>query len=474
MKANEMSNKKAKNEDWESQEFDDVRHFLIHSRFGSTHPGIIAALRGIDEEVKRCKRDTKLHQKFASARPVGVPTGMTRASLEDCDTDAVKVEHESMTMTDTDDWQDVTEEDDTLKQHNSDDDAYSTSYLGSLLAKEAVASLAAHKVLCASPTAALAVALHAALLRAGFACTGVPETASSGGFAAPIRDLPPGQFLPSNWENAKADIKLRYRKEGTGSIVLAVSPIGDAAEPHVQVSLAPTLPKEPNPLQFPVTDHINLDSWDRARKDKPAVSPALHYKALATLLTKFAQHFDLGTIDDHVDSKQQPTPGAATNASPYVDYTMLQNRQFLNMNHPTTLPRATSDPTGRFNGPDISVFHDRTASARPSGDFAGDLTPTGIFPYPGGMPEAPGNLMGPNHPMFNGVGGGGMAGVGPNSGFGMKPRFDPYGPPGGPTEPEDPDNLLRNPMNNVRLPGGTGNPNNDLERPPSLNSNKFF
>jgi hypothetical protein len=41
--------------------------------------------------------------------------------------------------------------------------------------------------------------------------------------------------------------------------------------------------------------------------------------------------------------------------------------------------------------------------------------------------------------------------------YGMKPRFDPFGPPGGPTEPHP-----------NTFPGGTGNPNNDLAIPPPV------
>ena len=102
--------------------------------------------------------------------------------------------------------------------------------------------------------------------------------------------------------------------------------------------------------------------------------------------------------------------------------------------------------------------------------------------------------MGPNHPMFTGVGGGhgsgphhypgGMGGMPFNTGVGtMTPRFDPFGPPGGPTQqqqqPDDPDNILpHDPLMQTTKkkvpPGGTGVPNNDMAQPPSLPRNDMF
>lgn len=89
------------------------------------------------------------------------------------------------------------------------------------------------------------------------------------------------------------------------------------------------------------------------------------------------------------------------------------------------------------------------------GDFSDDLLPSGL-PLPGFAdsaynnnqsrnPNTSGNLMGPNHPMFqrtiddddddfnlggNGIGGGENNGFPVPGGLGMNPRFDPYYPPG--------------------------------------------
>lgn len=536
MSTSNTAHKKAQMEvgDGELEDFDALRRYLLQGPFAVDHPAVSAALHGMDQEVKRRHRDAKLRQRFAT-------TASTQsAATDDCGDDAVQVERpslktsfpkdddESMMMM-TDDWHDVTAEEDAVhtlqqQQHEKMEHSHGGGYLGALWAKEAVASLAAHQVLCQSPQGALAVAFHAALLQAGFDCTGVPETEPTvGGFAAPIRKLPPDQFLPSHWEKP-ADIELRYRSEATGSIVLTVASVPGTSEPEVQVSLTPTLRKEPttSAWQFAVADHINLDSWNRARKNnQDAIPPALHYKALASLFTKFAQQFHLGTVEDCMDRQSQPlaeaaASGAAAMDSQYVDHTMLHNRR-QNMDYATTTSDAVTqhDPsTAMATAPSVDLWKldnnrqrpfqpapapdvtladpfpqpfnmrfpnpDRSVSHEPPGDFSGDLTPTGMFPYPHNMPgTTAGNLMGPNHPMFHhNNGSGGTSGLGPpgGGGFGMQPRFDPFGPPGGPTEPEDPDpDHRRNPNPpDLRRPGGTGNPNNDLERLPSLNNNNLF
>jgi len=91
-------------------------------------------------------------------------------------------------------------------------------------------------------------------------------------------------------------------------------------------------------------------------------------------------------------------------------------------------------------------------------------------------PRPGGNLMGPNHPAF----GGNHSGIG--GGYGMRPRFDPFGPPNGPQDPnhDDNNNLMdpRRPQQHPRRPppppGGLGDPNPDHERPPSNLSNNMY
>ncbi len=85
------------------------------------------------------------------------------------------------------------------------------------------------------------------------------------------------------------------------------------------------------------------------------------------------------------------------------------------------------------------------------GDFDADWQPTQIVPPGFGGGGGGGNLMGPNHPLFDGRGGvgGGVGGVG-GRGRGMQPRFDPWGPVPGMGEPDN-DELLP--------PGGRGRGN---------------
>lgn len=113
-----------------------------------------------------------------------------------------------------------------------------------------------------------------------------------------------------------------------------------------------------------------------------------------------------------------------------------------------------------YDTPTIQVF--QPGGMR--GDFAGDLNPPG----PDFLGSGGGNLMGPGHPMFTGEG---MPGT--NSGFGMRPRFDPVGPPGGPQDPLR--NQQQQPPRRRGPPGGLGDPNPDHARPPNdLNNNMFM
>merc|ERR1712224_421586 len=105
------------------------------------------------------------------------------------------------------------------------------------------------------------------------------------------------------------------------------------------------------------------------------------------------------------------------------------------------------------------------------GDFDVDLHPAGPF-HPNPLSSQSGSLMGPNHPLFRQpYHDDDMDEMGPDpfnpsfGGLGMQPRFDPYGPPGGPTD------LHRNsrPQRGRPRRGQTnGNPNNDILKPPDL------
>merc|ERR1719498_2313426 len=132
-------------------------------------------------------------------------------------------------------WQDVA-----AKKDDDDDGADGISFLGKQLSRVVIDSISENNVKVKSPVAAIAVVFHASLRSdlLGFSCTGVPEdpSAKKGGFAAPVLELPKSQFLPANWDSKPEKVALRYRKDGTGALVLVVL---EEAERKVHVKLQP-------------------------------------------------------------------------------------------------------------------------------------------------------------------------------------------------------------------------------------------
>lgn len=450
------SNKKPKMD--EDDAFTKVKDYLLACPdISKDHPAIQAALRGIAQEEQRRARDAKLQQKFSKVTTVPAIT-----SVESNDTDLEVIEHEKqhshrsspnpLSSEDLpDDWHEV-------PAGNDDSTAMddSSASLGEALAHASVQSLAQHKTQVRQPWQALAVALHGALRSdlLDFRCTGKEESEpSAGGFALPIRELPATQFLPSNlWSNPNINkVALRYRKAGTGSVVLNVALVkGEKNDAFVNVTFGPSKSHEFNaePLRVKIADHINVDSWNKASSSgaKP-IPPSLHYKRLSSLLTSFCQRFDMGPIHDSNKTSAENT----AEDLPYVDRSV---QAFLRPDPANALPTTVPAPYNQAVEPWM-----REQNQRPTidsafglrvpgrGDFAGDLVPGGfnVDPLHGG------SLMGPDHPMFNG---------GPH---GMVPRFDPFGPP-------QPD------IGGTRGSGpNQGRPNHDHMRPPNnLNNNMFL
>lgn len=106
--------------------------------------------------------------------------------------------------------------------------------------------------------------------------------------------------------------------------------------------------------------------------------------------------------------------------------------------------------------------------SRPYSVGAGDLLPTGLLQYPQrgmlGVNLPGGNMVGPDHPMFRGGADGDYM-----DNPGMMPRYDPIGPPGGPTELDQ-----THTRRGRTPPGGTGIPNNDMEKRPRFGDNNMF
>lgn len=461
-----------------NEDFEKVKKYLLDCPLVSAdHPAIKAAILAIEKEQQRLERDRKLHMKFAAQNKTSATTANSETvNLEDS---VVVVDSRSSspparTEDSTDEmmeWQDVEDK----EEKDSVEDQ--TSYLGKTLAKVAIDALSEHKAKVKSPVAAIAVVFHASLRSSylGFSCTGVPEDESAlkGGFAPPVRELPSHQFLPTSWDAKPDKIALRYRKNGSGAMVLLV----EQSDDNLTVRLQPASSKEPSSqtLTFSLRDHVNLDSWNAAQKASPTVSPALHYKSLAQLLTNFCRTFDLGPILDEEMSQQ-----ASTTSVPYVDNTVVANsirKSDFVPDQPVEIPPIggyNRKPNFQFQVPSTlgEAFPGINPLSMGGGDFVGDLAPAGLrdprFPSAGNG-RMGGNLMGPNHPLFRGGPDGGMIG-GPMNGipFGgpgsMQPRFDPIypdaidfpnggGPPGGPRR--------------SNRPSRTGEPNPDHLPPPN-------
>jgi len=516
------------------------------------HPpsAVLAAIEGLDKDLQRRRRDYKLRTKFgtgggtSAATAAGGEEEEEPVSIEKTDVDLMmmttadekrsdpNVVDDAMLADDDEDWQDVQQQQQgpsssasaaaAHQQQQEQDDLATTTAASSALSRRVIALLGEFPsdVRVRTPAGAVAAALHAALAALEFKCTGLAAatgegggSGSGGGFAAPIRELPPNQFLPARWET-KDGVELRYRKNSiTGSVYLRVtstkdkSDDGDNDDDVVEICLynngsAKKSTEEEarrHPLlEIRLGDYVNLESFRRALASSSSsgagIAPALHYKSLSHLLSRFAATFDLGGAGSSGDG--------VANVLPYVDTTAVLvpnnlNPVLRNTNvplHPTTGGDAPLDPDrpgrdfDRRDGQprDIPPPRDETKppliheefpfrrGGGPHGDFADDLLPAGIPPYLGGNGGVPGggtsgggggggggggSLMGPNHPIFQGGGvgvGPGISGVGPNSGFGMRPRFDPFGPPGGPTE-----------IDNSNRPGGPGDPNRDDEQMPN-------
>lgn len=451
----------------ENDDFETVKRYLLECpHVPSDNPAIKVALEGIEKEQRRRERDAKLQRKFAaqdfaSSSPLSSSNENLSDSLVVVDTStmpppaAASNEHDQDEM----EWQDV------AARKEGDEDEDGTSFLGKKLAKTSIDSISENQVKVKSPVAAIAVVFHASMRSdiLGFSCTGVPEDETKGGFAPPVRELPKSQFLPPTWNTNADKVSLRYRKNGTGALVLVVK---EEADRKIHVQLQPANSKEPpiELLSFSLEEHINLDSWNAALKVSSSVPPSLHYKSLAVLLTNFCRTFDLGSVDEAEGE-------CATTSTPYVD-----NTAAFQMGRPIAksdfvpaqpVPAMATERRKPWKDGIVPSTLDQAFPGRlmPRGDFAGDLAPgRGLmdprFVDPSG--RMGGNMMGPNHPMFQG---GGMHGPplgGPGS---MQPRFDPVYPPG--VEIDIDGNPRRNRPSR-------GEPNPDHLRPPNALGRDMF
>jgi hypothetical protein len=476
--------------------FETVKRYLLNCpHVPNDHPAVRAAVEGLEKEQKRRDRDLKLQAKFTNRTSTTTTTSITQAQAE-ADSD----NNEETTRTNTNpypqrqsstsstnstedsemmEWQDVERK----KEQQQEDPS---SFLGKQLSQLAIQDMAQQDAKVSSPLAAIAVVLHACLRSEllGFLCTGIPETTTGQpsnngfGFAPSIRELPKTTFLPLKWEDNATHISLRYRKPTIGALVLSVSLDDDR---NVSIQMIRNQEPHGEPLEFPLADHINLDSWNAAQKTSgyssggrmAKIAPALHYKALHQLVTNVLRTFDLGVIDSE---QAQDIESSA----PYVDTTVVYSKTTnpIKKKLPALvlLPTVVSEPQpwqpreGHTQVP--ATIHQAFGREFPNapGDFADDLTPGGLGdplrhygPGPGRMG---GNMMGPNHPMFTGgphMGGAPHMG-GPGS---MQPRFDPFLPPGVDPDGFDPDPRTQPPQQQQRRRRHPGEPNPDHLQPPN-------
>lgn len=525
------SSSQSKKHKTEHDDFETVKRYLLDCpHVPNDHPAVRAAVEGLEKEQKRRERDLKLQAKFTNknttAATTTTPAPALASSLTDSDVVVVNQEttnqyqhqyqhqhqhHPPPSTTNTDDsemmeWQDV----EAKKEQQQEDPS---SFLGKQLSQLAIQDMAQHNAKVSSPLAAIAVVLHACLRSEllGFACTGIPEAQASIGFALPIRELPQHTFLPPQWENdsdtttsPNKTISLRYRKPTMGALVLSVTLDEDTdmdrnsnsirnSNRNGNVSIQMIRNQEPHSesLQFPMEDHINLDSWNAAKKTAGGgattrISPSLHYKALHQLVTNVLRTFDLGAIDSEPLGLEASAVAAAAAAAPYVDTTVLHSK--TKSETPThtpvmVLPTAPSSehkyapkPIPKPWQQGVPATIDQAFGRRPfpdaHGDFADDLTPAGLRdPLRIGPGRMGGNLMGPTHPMFTGGPPGAPHMGGPGS---MQPRFDPILPPGvdpGDLDPDtDPDARTRQQQlqqQRLRARRQPGEPNPDHLQPPN-------
>lgn len=291
-------------------------------------------------------------------------------------------------------------------------------------------------------------------------------------------------------------------------------------------------------MTFPLGRYVNLDGY-KAAKAKVAggsVAPCLFYIALSELLHRFVTMFESVLRRRNLPE----TPALSSSSSLPLGYTNIMTMDdgincCNNSSNAMVAPPPTMDDDkgitthsiiphvdggdGLVVGPPRIVVGDDTTLFPPpnccgGGDFESDLLPSGLpspsvvlpsnllLPGGGGGGNSGGSQVGPNHPMFRRAFGdddddnyyyggnfslpGGIGGRcgGGGTDMGMRPRFDPYGPPGGPTEPGRGPNFPGRGGGGGRLgrggfgrggrgrgggfppPGGFGTPNNDHMTPP--------
>ena len=508
-----LNSKKAKMGNASVEELEQVKDYLSRcTSVPQTSNAIRVAIAALDQELKRINRDEKLRLKFstsndnivqdsgaadalrialsddsmvhvtaASANDTNFRTGQNSNCISNAKNSSSNDEEDDALLNE---WQDVeADESSNMQVDSSHSNPTMSSPMGVSLLKTSLQDMSSAHSVVSTPTGALSLILHSALRSKllGFKCTGIPDdpccfknnvqdkpdkkkTTGPIGFAASIRELPRGAFLPKKWDdhaslyhasnNGTHRVILRYSKIGMPVTILKVETIqdrasGSPAHSNVKISFGP-LGGEPCEMIFPIDQHVNLEALHAATvREGCGVKPTLHYKALSGLLTEFCNKTDLGVVDDGTDANKASGIGVSENDLIAKKYTRNSVPIPLDTNTllPTTIPNYGPTPSSTHGHPPtirddlqrINYNHGRNGI--PGGDFSDDLLPSGL-PLPGfsnpmrednGMT---GNLMGPNHPAFHPQfnneddGYNGNGDFMPPGGLGMQPRFDLYLPPG--------------------------------------------
>lgn len=243
----------------------------------------------------------------------------------------------------------------------------------------------------------LAFAVHGVFVQAGFVCVSVSDSEVKGEGG--------GGICPQHWNAELETYCFQYKHPRSSSnLILKMVRLEDMLLVH-GLTLADQALRS---AELYVYDYVRRDF-----KRDDFSSLLMHEDRLKALLHR--------QLIDKILPPEVEKPSPVEDQRDYRDPLRVPSRgPFV---EPPRGPSWNPDPTMPF-GPR-------------GGDFGSDIGPG--FGMPGSLP---GNLMGPGH--FGARGPGLVA----------RPRFDPFGPPGAPGEPE-PDHL--------RMPGPQ--PRRDLRRP---------
>jgi len=419
----------------------------------ASSPALAAVLGALDDAVRKAERDERLRRKFCGApSPKSDDASDGWETVEGATSSAASPASSS-----------------SRRPHPSPDadavmvpsDGNPGGTLGNFLAERAVSLLSSRGVEVSTGLAAAAAAAHALLLLDRgdgpvWECTGIQNedapSAPVSGFADPVRAL--RTLFPAGWDAGGSTIRLRYWRRSVCAALRHPYVMRAELRPHrgvgevetpgdtICLSFGRAGDDTAHEVRFGLGTHVNLPSLAAATVDGRRVGPALHYVALAGLLGRVAEVWDM--VWD------------ATGGDPVAPATIAWVA-------PPAVPPTTnlSGPSAGVNqvvrpclGPFLRGADPLRFPSAPPGDFDEDLRVPVARPFlPLGI-HGPGSLMGPDHPIF---------GRGTNEMPGMAPRFDPYGPMGKGDDGPFPGPRRPNPViggnpnhDHLRMPGGLG------------------